>query len=96
MHRFFLFPSICVGWLRGLLAFAFGEIAAGRLAAEVSGVRVLVNGTAAPIMAVAPGSVYGVLQVNVAPPAGLGSGTVSAVVTVGGMRSAPGVTIAVK
>ena len=53
-------------FLDGLPELAYGEFAAGRLATEVSGVRVLVNGKAAPIVAVAPGQVNAILPYGIA------------------------------
>ena len=53
----------------GLPDLAFGDFAAGTLTTEVSGVRVFVNGIAAPIIAVAPG------QVNAIVPYGLATET---------------------
>ncbi len=53
-------------FINGLPELAFGSFADERLATEVSGVRVLVNGVAAPIVAVAPGQVNAIVPYGVA------------------------------
>lgn len=50
----------------GLPELAYGEFTGGKLATEVSGVRLLVNGVAAPIIAVAPGQVNAIVPYGVA------------------------------
>ena len=53
-------------FINGLPDLAFGSFTEGRLATEVSGVRVLVNSVAAPIVAVAPGQVNAIVPYGVA------------------------------
>ena len=55
-------------FLGGLPELAYGEFTAGKLATEVSGVTVLVNGgIAAPIVAVAPGQVNAIMPYALTP-----------------------------
>jgi uncharacterized protein (TIGR03437 family) len=64
----------------------------------VAQVSVSVGGVAATVQYAgsAPGDVAGVLQVNAVVPASVGSGSQAVTLTVGGVASQPGVTIAVK
>ena len=77
---------------------ADGSLAAAPLPKPKLPISVEIGGREARVLYAgpAPGSVYGLLQINAVVPAGLAPGKASAVVTAGGVRSAPGVTIAVQ
>ena len=64
----------------------------------VAPVTVRIGGVAAEVRFAggAAGQIAGVMQVNVVVPAGLAAGVVPVVLTVGGVPSQPGVTVAVR
>jgi uncharacterized protein (TIGR03437 family) len=74
-----------------------GKLAAAPLPQPVAAVTVAIGGVAAEVSYAggAPGLIAGVMQVNVVVPAGV-SGTVPVVLTVGGVDSQDGVTVAVR
>jgi uncharacterized protein (TIGR03437 family) len=74
-----------------------GKLAAAPLPQPVAAVTVTIGGVAAEVRFAggAPGQIAGVMQVNVVVPVGL-AGAVPVVLTVGGVGSQGGVTVAVR
>jgi uncharacterized protein (TIGR03437 family) len=75
-----------------------GKLGAAPLPQPVAPVTVRIGGVAAEVRFAggAAGQIAGVMQVNVVVPSGLAPGTVPVVLTVGGVPSQPGVTVAVR
>jgi uncharacterized protein (TIGR03437 family) len=74
-----------------------GRIEGSILPSPAQTVSVTIGGKPATVQAAsAPGSVSGILLVNVTVPAGLSTGTAPLVVTIGGSSSQSGVTLAIK
>jgi uncharacterized protein (TIGR03437 family) len=75
-----------------------GLIASGVLPKPVLPVSLKIGDVAAVIQyyGAAPGLVAGIMQVNAVVPAGIASGSVPVVLTVGNASSQPGLTISVK
>jgi uncharacterized protein (TIGR03437 family) len=74
-----------------------GALAVGVFPAPLAGVTVTIGGLPAKVLyaGAAPGLVLGVIQVNVEVPAAVGAGNQAVVMTIGGVASQSGLTVAV-